>query len=100
MASTLLTTTIKSVAGPDSGVARAVNRLPQARTNVSSNERWLSLAAGGALAVFGFGRGPTILSSALGAGLIYRATTGNCALYQALGVSTSDSTNPQTAIAA
>ncbi|VTR95511.1 Cyclase/dehydrase OS=Gloeobacter kilaueensis JS1 GN=GKIL_2545 PE=4 SV=1: DUF2892: Polyketide_cyc [Gemmata massiliana] len=100
MASTLLTTTIKSAAGPNSGVTRAINRLPQARTNVGSNERWLSLAGGGALAVLGFGRGPTLLSSLLGAGLIYRGATGNCTLYQTLGVSTSDSTKPQTAIAA
>ena len=68
---------------------------------MSSNERWISLAAG--RGVVGSGvrwRGPSILSSLLGGFLIYRAATGNCPMYQALGVSTSDSTAPNTAIAA
>jgi uncharacterized membrane protein len=99
MAATLLATAVKSAAGPDSGVARAVNKLPPARTNVSANERWLSLIAGGAVAgLCAAGRTPPVLSSILGAGLIYRALTGNCVLYQVLGVSTSDSTKPQTAV--
>lgn len=101
MASTLLTTTVKSVAGTDSGIARAVNKLPPMRTNVSSNERWLSLVAGGALIGLGVtGRTPTLLSSLGGAYLLLRAATGNCMLYQALGVSTSDSTAEQTAVSA
>jgi uncharacterized membrane protein len=101
MASTLLATAVKSVAGPNSGVARTVNKLPQARTNVSANERWLSLAAGGTIAALCLsGRTPRLLSTVLGTGLIYRAVSGNCPLYQVLGVSTSDSTKPQTAIAA
>jgi len=101
MATTLVATASKSIAGTDSGVARAVHALPQIRTNVSSNERWLSLAAGGTLTALGFdGRGPSLLSSLLGGYLIYRAATGNCPMYQALGVSTSDSTAPNTAIAA
>jgi uncharacterized membrane protein len=101
MAATLLATAVKSAAGPESGIARAVNKLPQARTNVSSNERWLALAAGGTLVGLGItGRTPSLLSSLLGGYLIYRATTGNCVLYQALGVSTADSTAENTAIAA
>ncbi len=101
MASTLLATTVKSAVGTDSSIARAVNWLPQALTNVSSNERWLSLAAGGAIAGLCLtGHAPRLLSTILGTGLIYRGLTGNCPCYQALGVSTSDSTNPQTAITA
>ncbi|AWM37997.1 Polyketide cyclase / dehydrase and lipid transport [Gemmata obscuriglobus] len=100
MATTLLAAAAKSAAGTGSLVARTVNKLPQVRTNVSSNERWLSLAAGGTLAALGLtGRTPVLASALVGAGLIYRGVTGNCALYQALGVSTSDSTKPQTAIA-
>ena len=100
MATTLLATTVKSAAGSRSG-ARAVNRLPQIRINVSSDERWLSLAAGGALVALGVtGRTPLLLSSLLGAGLIYRAASGNCPSYQALGVSTSDSTAKNSVIAA
>jgi uncharacterized membrane protein len=101
MASTLLTTAVKSVAGPESGVGRAIDRLPEARTNVSSAERWISLVGGGALMVLGFdGRGPSLLSALLGGGLIYRAATGHCPVYQALGVSMSDSTAEQSVIAA
>jgi uncharacterized membrane protein len=89
------------MAGRDSGVARAVDALPHLRTNLSSAERWLSLAAGGALSALGFdGRGPSLVSALAGGYLICRAATGNCMLYQALGVSTSDSTAPQTAVTA
>jgi uncharacterized membrane protein len=101
MAATLLATAVKSAAGPESGVARAVNKLPPLRTNVSANERWLALAAGGTLVGLGItGRTPALLSSLLGGYLIYRATTGNCMLYQALGVSTADSTAERTAVTA
>jgi len=99
MAATLLTTAIKTAAGPQSGVSRVINKLPPARTNVSANERWLSLIAGGTVAGFCLaGRAPRLLSTLAGTYLIYRAMTGNCMLYQALGVSTSDSTKPQTAV--
>src|SRR4051812_27516488 len=101
MAATLLATAVKSAAGHDSGVARAVNKLPPARTNVSANERWLSLAARPTVAGLCLtGRMSKVVGSVLGTGLIYRAMTGNCWLYQALGVSTSDSTAENTAVAA
>ncbi len=100
MATTLLATAAKTAAGPDSTVACVVNKLPQVRTNVSSGERWLSLAAGGTLAALALtGRTPALASALVGAGLLYRGATGNCALYQALGVSTSASTKPNAAIA-
>ena len=101
MATTLIAAAAKSAAGTDSTIARVVDRLPQIRTNVSSAERWVSFGLGGALAVLGFDcRGPSLLSTLAGGVLLYRAASGNCPLYQALGVSTSDSTNPNTAIAA
>lgn len=100
MATTLLAAAAKSAAGPDSTVARVVHKLPQVRTNVSSGERWLSLAAGGTLAVLAAtGKTPALASALVGAGLLYRGATGNCAVYQALGVSTSDSTKPNAALA-
>jgi len=99
MATTLLATAAKPLSGSDSGIGRAVDALPHLRTNLSSSERWLSLAAGGALAALGFDcRGPSLLSGLAGGYLIYRAASGNCFLYQALGVSTSESTAPQTAV--
>jgi uncharacterized membrane protein len=101
MASTLLTTAVKSVAGPESGVGRALDRLPEVRTNVSSAERWLSLVGGGALMTLGFdGRGPSLLSALLGGTLLYRAASGHCPVYQALGISMSDATADQSVIAA
>ncbi|WP_439621268.1 SRPBCC family protein [Gemmata sp.] len=101
MATTLLAAAAKSAAGPRSAVARAVDALPQARTNVSAPERVVSLVAGGALAALGFdGRGPSVLSSLVGGYLLYRAATGNCPAYQALGVSGSDATAPNSSIAA
>ena len=101
MAATLLTTALKSAAGTDSGVARAVNKLPPMRTNVSANERWLSLIAGGVVTGLCLtGRAPRLLSTLAGSYLVLRAMTGNCMLYQALGVSTSDSTAENTAVTA
>ena len=101
MANTLLATAVKSAAGPDSGVARFVNKLPPARTNVSSGERWATLAAGGALVTLGVtGRTPLLLSTLIGGALLYRAASGNCTVYQALGISSSDATAENSAIAA
>jgi len=101
MPATLLATAAKSVTAPGSVVHRAVDALPEARTNVSSTERWISLGLGAGLSVFGFDcRGPSVLSVLAGGYLLYRAATGNCPAYQALGVSTSESTAPQTAVTA
>ncbi|QJW93555.1 SRPBCC family protein [Frigoriglobus tundricola] len=101
MAATLLTTAVKSAAGSGSRVARAVDRLPPARTNLSSTERWLSLAAGGTVAGLCLtGRTPPVLSTIIGTGLIYRALTGSCPCYRALGVNTAGSTKPRTAVPA
>ena len=88
MATTLLTAAIKSAAGLDSGVARAAKRLPTTFTNVSSIERWASLLAGGFLTTCGVSaKGPGLVSLLTGGYLLYRAATGNCPAYQALGVS-------------
>lgn len=61
--------------------------------NVGSNERNISLAAGALLLLTGLPklmRGRGILQTAAGAGLVYRGMTGNCPLYQHLGLSTRD----------
>ncbi len=101
MATTLLTTALKSAAGSNRTVGRAVRALPRTFTNVSSTERWLSLAAGTYLTTCGIsGKGPGIASLLAGGYLLYRAATGNCPGYQCLGVSMSDSTAPNSAIAA
>ena len=57
--------------------------------NVGDGERWLSLLGGGLLALATVRRalGPAVLLGAAGA-LLYRGWTGQCALYQTMGVST------------
>jgi hypothetical protein len=59
------------------------------RVNVSAVERRVSLAAGDALAVYALRRSlGHLLLLGLGGYLVYRGTTGNCQVYQALGLST------------
>jgi len=63
--------------------------------NVGSNERILSAVAGGlCLGHSLWGRVfPRPMALMLGAGLIYRAVTGHCSVYQSLGMSTCDEEN-------
>jgi uncharacterized membrane protein len=81
----------------------STNSLPQSQTrhavvralpaddsvNVGDGERWLSLLSGGLLALYTLRRslGTVVLVGAAGA-LLYRGLKGQCALYQAMGVST------------
>lgn len=60
--------------------------------NVSQAERWASLAGGGMLACYGLskGSGSGLVLAALGGSLMYRGLSGNCQLYQALGISTAE----------
>jgi uncharacterized membrane protein len=99
MAATLLAVATKSVAGPQSRLANAVDRLPTLRTNVSGTERWVSLAGGVALTGYGLTKGG-VIPTLLGGFLLYRGATGHCPASQALGFSTSDSTAPNTSVAA
>ena len=57
--------------------------------NVGDAERWLSLLGGGLLALYMLRRslGTVVLLGGAGA-LLYRGLKGQCALYQALGIST------------
>ena len=89
MTTTLLAVAAKSAVPQGSRAERAVNALPSIPTNLSNAERIGSAVAGSLLATLGLdGKGPG-LASVLGGGyLIYRAATGNCPVYQAIGVST------------
>jgi uncharacterized membrane protein len=101
MAATVLSTIAKSATPPRSKAARAIEALPAVPTNVGSAERWACLVAGGALSAFGFtGRGPSLSSTVAGGLLLYRALSGNCTLYQVLGVSTAESNASKTAVTA
>ena len=84
-------------------MAESTNSLPQPQTmrsvarmlpadgsvNVGDGERWLSLLGGGLLALYMLRRslGAVVLLGGAGA-LLYRGLKGQCALYQAMGVST------------
>ena len=58
--------------------------------NVGEGERWASLLGGGLLSIYGLTRFNLggLLLTALGADLIYRGATGQCVVYQQLGVNT------------
>lgn len=57
------------------------------RVNVGRGERWLSMAAGSALALYGARRRdlPGGLAAAAGAALLYRGATGYCAVNERIG---------------
>ena len=69
------------------GSEQAVEQASQKSINVGQTERWISIAAGTALAIYGLTRdtlsGKAALSLA-GGYLFYRGQTGHCAMYQAL----------------
>ncbi|HEX6986271.1 MAG TPA: YgaP-like transmembrane domain, partial [Planctomycetaceae bacterium] len=75
---------------PGSAPPAPVPPRPTAWKNVGDDERLLSLLAGGALVGAGAAkRGWLGLGlAAIGGSLVYRALTGHCYTYQALGVST------------
>ena len=96
----------------------STNSLPQLQTmrsvarempvddavNMGDGERWLSLLGGGLLALYMLRRslGTVMLLGGAGA-LLYRGLKGQCALYQAMGVSTvaqdSQSAPPRSVVA-
>jgi uncharacterized membrane protein len=62
----------------------------QSDVNLNDTERWISSLAGGGLTAFGLKQGgwKGYTLALLGGGLIYRGLTGQCQLYQALGINT------------
>src|SRR2546423_6461482 len=60
--------------------------------NVGQQERWISAGAGGLLALYGLKRMNLsgLVLAGVGAMLVQRALSGNCKVYQALGISTAD----------
>jgi uncharacterized membrane protein len=60
--------------------------------NVSDGERFISVAGGGALSIYGLKRGglPGMLMAIAGGALIYRGATGHSNIYKALSVSTAN----------
>ena len=64
----------------------------QKTSNIGKTEKTLSLIGGAYLALRGINRGGMtgLLSTAVGAGLLYRGITGHCELYHQLGIDTSE----------
>jgi uncharacterized membrane protein len=62
----------------------------RAGRNISEAERWLSMATGAGMALYGIARGRTggWLLAGLGAWLVKRGYSGHCETYQMLGLST------------
>ena len=75
----------------------AQRRLPPPHVNVAEDERTLSALGGGALALYGLGRGsPGGLAVALlGGWLVHRGLSGSCAVYEALGIDTARPNRPR-----
>ena len=69
--------------------------------NISTEEKQWSLWGGAALVAAGIARGKVqgMVLAGLGAGLIYRGSTGHCHMYEMLGVDTSE-TGPHRKVAA
>ncbi len=76
----------------DADLAESFNRELQRQpdVNVNDQERMISGAAGAVLALLGVSRRsiPGLLLAAIGGSLIYRAATGHCHMYEALGIDT------------
>ena len=70
-------------------------------TNVGTLERAVSVLAGTALAASGLRHlnRPSGMPRAVGAGLVYRGTTGHCSMYHVLGVNTAEH-NPNVGVTA
>ncbi len=73
---------------------------PMQNQNVSNPERWLSVVAGAALALFGLKRRSAagIAVAGIGGGLLWRGASGHCPIYKSLGVSTHDDGDSQVSV--
>lgn len=71
----------------------------QQQVNVGSAERWTTAAIGGGLVLVGLSRRSMsgLALAALGGGLIYRAGSGHCPMYSALGISTARDNDQESA---
>jgi len=83
---------------PSSAALSRSNHRSARTTNVGTTERLLSLLGGGVLAAYGLSRRNTsgLLLAGLGGALAYRGATGHCDVYQALRLSSADSTDQGT----
>lgn len=90
MPTTLAAAGIKSLAGPDSAVARAVDQLPAVPTNLNDMERVVSAALGAGLIALPTSGLGSLLAKFAGGALLFRGATGHCMGYQMLGLSSAE----------
>jgi uncharacterized membrane protein len=103
MPSSVLTVAAKQAVPTQTPAAirRAAEYVPTVDRNVGPTDRLVSLGLGSCLAVCGLtGRRTDPLSLLAGGYLIYRGLSGNCLLYQALGVGTEGPSGPEAVIPA
>jgi uncharacterized membrane protein len=105
MASTLTGSITQRGGRPSSAIGERPRERPAqpgAGINVGDTERWLSLAGGTVLGLYGLSRrSPGGLAlAAVGGALAYRGATGHCSVYQSLGVNTAGRRGPATAVPA
>src|SRR5262249_4883756 len=95
---TMLSAVIDNVLG-----SRDTERREQPPRNVHELERWASGIGGGLLAILGQeseSRAARIGLTLLGGFLVYRALSGRCPIYSALGFATDEPQGPHSAVAA
>jgi uncharacterized membrane protein len=92
MPTTLAAAGLKTVAGRDSAVGRAVDALPAVPTNLNDMERAVSAAVGAGLLCLPAGGLGGLLAKFAGGALLFRGATGHCMGYQMLGLSSSEQT--------
>jgi uncharacterized membrane protein len=101
MPTSVLNVAAKQALPRHSTVRQAADYVPPIRRNVGPTDRLVSLGLGGCLTVAGMvGRKVEPISLLAGGYLLYRGLTGNCALYQALGVGTDGPSGPEAVIPA
>jgi uncharacterized membrane protein len=82
-------------------IRQAVDAVPDLERNVGPTDRLISLGLGTCLTVFGLtGRRVDPISLLAGGYLVYRGLSGNCLMYQALGIGTDGPSGPEAVIPA
>jgi uncharacterized membrane protein len=101
MPTSVMNVAAKQALPRESTVRQAADYVPAMRRNVGPTDRLISLGLGGCLTVAGLaGRKIEPISLVAGGYLIYRGITGNCCVYQALGVGTDGPSGPEAVIPA
>jgi uncharacterized membrane protein len=101
MPTSVLNMAAKQALPRQSTVRQAADYVPEIRRNVGPTDRLISLGLGGCLTAAGLvGRRLKPISLLAGGYMLYRGLTGNCVLYQALGVETEGPSGPDAVIPA